>query len=46
MREESFDSEALSGESEEDGRETKNQSDKEKGKNEIGEDNEEPEKKK
>ena len=45
MREESFDSEALSGESEEDGRETKNQSDKEKGKNEIGEDNEEPEKK-
>ena len=45
MREESFDSEALSGESEEDGRETKNQSDKEKGKNEKGEDNEEPEKK-
>ena len=44
MREESFDSEALSGESEEDGRETKNQSDKEKGKNEKGEDNEEPEK--
>ena len=45
MREESFDSEALSGESEEDGRETKNQSDKEKGKNEKGEDNEEHEKK-
>ena len=45
MKDDSFDSEAESRESEEDGRETKNQSDKEKGKNEIGEDNEEPEKK-
>ena len=43
MRDDSFDSEAESRESEEDGRETKNQSDKEKGKNGKGEDNEEPE---
>ena len=43
MKDDSFDSEAESRESEEDGRETKNQSDKEKGKNGKGEDNEEPE---
>jgi hypothetical protein len=42
MRDDSFDSEALSGESEEDGRETKNQSDKEKGKNAKGEETEDP----
>ena len=42
MRDDSFDSEVLSGESEEDGRETKNQSDKEKGKNAKGEETEDP----